>query len=1163
MAPSLIEPPGLLQNPASRPRNPQPSASSRVASPYAFGLSPNQPDTTSPVTDRHGTPFGSSATLSQYQSSDFGDFDDDPFFGASFTNFDPATPSFLDESSYTNNRGLAESSKDVAGAPDYPLTPTHTASIHATSPRYDRKDIGMDTDTDAIPESISPYQLQKSPPKQQSLTVNPSALSPTHSNSYCSGEGVGAGAFSAMGPQSPRVTVSVWDRDGDAPIHAAERVLGNYTSDAHNDTRHAGDPIAAHLIDEQTTSACRGLSDDRRQPLGASRTGLDPRNRPAEEVRTINEIASQRETDLRNQEVDQWLSEKSSSTSLPTENPAEELRAIDSPRDDDDGIPLGGRTENRYVPGQTYFEGLGGQISNIDQEIIASNRVWGDAPVIPAIQAGRPGKYQPETSQDAIKRYENMCRDTDSVISRSATWGTRRRSLPSAVDVEGVISGNFLKKLTISRGSAEKQSRPSNFLRDLRGLVRRPSANQLRKRPRSRSRGQSVGQTDDERSQQGLGQPAEGESSPHLSPPLDYFGPGRRSTPSINTTLASVGQGLASMWTSHSRDGSITSISPTTSPRPSLGNLTVKTSLRRPRSKSDIPRTTAGAGGTESPSSLVEIWRKSGGPPVAPVIPLGQKRVADDDEDDDDDFCNESDLRADSHMIDQITPTLAGFQQHVKMLNPTLEHTHQYLVDRIAHQQVVRYKHLLQAKIKHLRLDGHCTCGSLCVALGGSANILDQKGAIRGPDQVPAGLDDDEGPSVEGAINQDSFPQGIPMPPTHFLPAEFECQLCFQRKKCQKPSDWTKHVHEDVQPFTCTWDNCKDHHKIFKRKADWVRHENEGHRHLEWWTCDVDDCRHVCYRRDNFLQHLVREHKFMEPKVKTKAAVKRTGDMDPTWRKVEQCHVETPDRPRDEPCRFCGKVFPTWKKLTVHLAKHMEQISLPILRLTDAKSKDLAADTIISPIRDPPSRQMMPPPPPTASSTPSSGSVRERRRQTSPARQQTRQDYGQRPGMGFDQSSQFLYPTGLPSGQISSQQHLYSRHFTEMGQNMPQPNSALSQPSMAVQRDQQGVRGMLSGQPNGFLSPAPQFLSMPETGLEAFPQLDINALGLQNMGDLQLSGQFGEQMGYEPPMAPCSVNSSPFSGSESLPTYPTVPNQTASRSNLQQSGSWNDQRPYL
>jgi hypothetical protein len=63
---------------------------------------------------------------------------------------------------------------------------------------------------------------------------------------------------------------------------------------------------------------------------------------------------------------------------------------------------------------------------------------------------------------------------------------------------------------------------------------------------------------------------------------------------------------------------------------------------------------------------------------------------------------------------------------------------------------------------------------------------------------------------------------------------------------------------------------------------------------------------------------------------------------------VEECHHEATSRPQDEPCKFCGKSFPTWKKLTVHLAKHMEHISLPIIRLVEAKIVD--SNTIISPV---------------------------------------------------------------------------------------------------------------------------------------------------------------------------------------------------------------------
>ncbi|KAK2603358.1 hypothetical protein N8I77_009822 [Diaporthe amygdali] len=311
------------------------------------------------------------------------------------------------------------------------------------------------------------------------------------------------------------------------------------------------------------------------------------------------------------------------------------------------------------------------------------------------------------------------------------------------------------------------------------------------------------------------------------------------------------------------------------------------------------------------------------------------------------------------NVIDEITPTFAGFRQQVLNMNPRLAEQNTFLTDRMAHQQVIRYKALLHQKVRHVQqtMTGNCPAGKMCVHSGGKAVSLRAKKETRGMDPLfpnyEAGYeaDSNEATPLEGARNTAIFPPNIPLPPITSFPAQFECQICFLVKEFKKSSDWTRHVHEDIQPYTCTWDRCREP-KIFKRKADWVRHENEGHRHLEWWTCDVDDCRHTCYRRDNFLQHLVREHKFMEPKMKTKAAIKRGGGQDLTWQKVERCHAESMSRPQEEPCRFCGKELATWKSLTVHLAKHMEAISLPLVRLV--ARQELDANTIIKPVQEPP-----------------------------------------------------------------------------------------------------------------------------------------------------------------------------------------------------------------
>ncbi len=154
--------------------------------------------------------------------------------------------------------------------------------------------------------------------------------------------------------------------------------------------------------------------------------------------------------------------------------------------DDPDGIPgreigLGHETENNPRAGQTYFIDKGGEVTAEDQEIMRRDRNWADAPLLFPIH--RPdddqSHSQPQSSQAAIERFERMCKDNDSIVSRAATWGTRRRSLPSISDIEGVTSGNFLKKLSLSRGDVRRPS----ILKELRGrLTKVPSTSFKRSR---------------------------------------------------------------------------------------------------------------------------------------------------------------------------------------------------------------------------------------------------------------------------------------------------------------------------------------------------------------------------------------------------------------------------------------------------------------------------------------------------------------------------------------------------------------------------------------------------------------------------------------------------------------------------------------------------------
>ncbi|GAB1310419.1 C2H2 finger domain-containing protein [Madurella fahalii] len=1050
------------------------------------------------------TPAESVSTLSvHYQSSEYSE-GDDPFFGVNFNTLDGASPSFLDEDIFSpesteplpNQLGIRVTSTATQhvqqAAPYLPLSPDKSPSLG--SPKGERRGEGVGgavfpnlSPTSVAPGDVSTLTRQSNPVQESNQPGL--QLTPKTSNSGDSSDDDRASAAAIMQSQSPRVTVSHWDRDdggGFDPLNSESHI------------QHSVPAITASRDD-----AGRWIPD-----RSTGQSGLAPSIRSAAEVASLNELTAERKLDERNQEVKDWLAR---STVLPPSSLQSHEQPAETPRDGDDNIPqreipMGNETENNPVPGQTYYAENGGELTHQDLELMRRGRNWADAPLPFSIYQPERGPYQPQTSQAAMEKFQRMCRDNDSIVSRAATWGTRRFSLPSLVDAEVEVAGNFLKKLSLS----QKSPRRPSILEGLRGLVRKPSAN-MGKRSRVDHDDASSLQTESSADRK--------DSQSKLAPPNPNPGWSRKqSVPSINTAFVDVGSKVATFGAAHARTGSV-SATPITSPRSPL-NLSVRGPLNRLRSKSE-----------NQSSKIVDLWKKSGGPPVTN---LGNTKVsapeADEDEDEEDDLFEDGDVRAEADkLIDDITPNFAGFQKHILTLNPDLKTMNTYLVDRIAHHQLVRYKGLLNYRVKHLQAVSaqNCSCGTMCVAMGGRANVLDSRGESRSQDPLSAtfhGSDGDITP-LEGAINQESFPTDIPMPPTSTLPAEFECQLCFMAKKFQKPSDWTKHVHEDVQPFTCTWERCREP-KMFKRKADWVRHENEGHRHLEWWTCDVEDCRHICYRRDNFLQHLVREHKFTEPKVKTKAAIKRAGTIDPTWAKVEQCHEETTALPQDEPCRFCGKTFPTWKKLTVHLAKHMESISLPILRLV--AKKELDEYTIISPVQEPPPRPF-----------PATFPIKREQHSfdhspTMPQGPMARQPSPMTYPNPAQQPQPIMYPIP-PPGYAGG---LYNPGFDGLSHGLPQASMNMQSMGHPVGNSFQSLNTptypSLPVTSGAYMTaPTNSYISMgPET--EPFPAFSMDALGMQDPGPMAYGGGAGGGPGQEQQYTP-QGSVSPYSHSPHQP----------------------------
>ncbi|MDI1491405.1 MAG: hypothetical protein OHK93_002614 [Ramalina farinacea] len=804
---------------------------------------------------------------------------------------------------------------------------------------------------------------------------------------------------------SPSIRVQEYAR-GDSPARSANFKNGRRLNRPASPSSHLA--VKSDVSDEEENS--QGVN---------HRIGLDPESRYTVKDVEVPNFKDQEETAqraLKNADVADWLNRNTPETNAPADlKPMEPSNVGQRRRAKSTGTltlsqanveSLETRPPDMHIPGPGLLldESEGDEESLSEQGSLSSlheslpppnenmNEVPGEAkpgdyqevpnqhPLYraklwqdPLYDSSDPGiKMQPVTSADAMVRYSQRAQDIET-LSRVATWGTRRMS---ESDLSSVFRRFSLISVKEEEGEKKKgRERSTSILQRL--VPRRGST--LRRKESEKSRQAAA-------SRPSMGDHARtmsGDSSRHESltvPPTSSGGIKRMSSlgkkqksPRINT-----GSAIAAMAGPMAALGSGNPLSTPSGSSPPGPWGQAKSALKRSRSRSDLNSTPPGRDSTTD-LGLADLWTKQGGPPMPTLAAPktedpGRLPGVDDEDDDEDDGNDDIGIKMDLSMkADPIIPTLDGFKTHIKQLNPRLP---SYMFDRIAQEQLRRYKKLCDFKLKHLQTlqRGKCSSGKHCTDSGGEPTYLPTR-ADRNSDLGHGGFtiaglgptDDDANAIADGIVTPAQFPQGVPMPPVKRLPAEFECSLCFKVKKFQKPSDWSKHVHEDVQPFTCTFFQCAEP-KSFKRKADWVRHENERHRQLEWWQCNMPECTHRCYRKDNFVQHLVREHKLPEPKVKTmrsgRPAVRgpsthkmrggQSGDngdveeIDIVWRMVEECRRETPKSPKDEPCKFCGNICNTWKKLTVHLAKHMEQISMPILNLP--QMQQVTVDTIISPI---------------------------------------------------------------------------------------------------------------------------------------------------------------------------------------------------------------------
>jgi hypothetical protein len=190
-----------------------------------------------------------------------------------------------------------------------------------------------------------------------------------------------------------------------------------------------------------------------------------------------------------------------------------------------------------------------------------------------------------------MQRFKNAA-DNNSVVSRAASWGTRRRSgsfsgfdIPSSKDAR---KGLFIKIISKLKGK-EKSQAESVFDQGLNRL-----ANMVRKKSDSKlKRLRSVDNVSPEAN--------DSERQRTLPPPARATSFVKRHTPSISTAIAAMAGPLATIGQSHLRNVSTSPTSPKGSEDLGFRNV-----VKRGRNLND----------STSYTGLEGLWKRAGGPPL-------------------------------------------------------------------------------------------------------------------------------------------------------------------------------------------------------------------------------------------------------------------------------------------------------------------------------------------------------------------------------------------------------------------------------------------------------------------------------------------------------------------------------------------------------------------
>jgi hypothetical protein len=202
-------------------------------------------------------------------------------------------------------------------------------------------------------------------------------------------------------------------------------------------------------------------------------------------------------------------------------------------------------------------------------------------------------------------------------------------------------------------------------------------------------------------------------------------------------------------------------------------------------------------------------------------------------------------------------------------LQPTrilkMDPKYQWQADRISHQQAIKYKNLLDIRVKHsealhwdsldliqrkgtglvILLYGVPGIGKILFLTTNRATVLDEAFKSRIHYKIYH-------PDLTPKQTLDIWKLNINRVPRIEEQSESYSARSATAANIQRRESAPQGLLA-MRTLSCIFENWKEP-RVFKRNADWVRHENEQHRRSERWRCQLDHCKQSRCRADKLLQ---------------------------------------------------------------------------------------------------------------------------------------------------------------------------------------------------------------------------------------------------------------------------------------------------------------------